>query len=102
MHSTKVSTYIQNCYSYALVQNKDDEVGTERALRNITSRVLAIIEVVLNGCQCFEDPYRKYAAFPYGKPSQGAELLGEIAEIFEKHPLNAYALKGNLSSIPNE
>ena len=39
VHSTKVSTYSQNCYSYALVQNKDDKVGTERALRNIISRV---------------------------------------------------------------
>ena len=32
--STKVSTYIQKCYSYALAQNKDDTVGTETAMVN--------------------------------------------------------------------
>ena len=64
---------MQKCYSYALAQNKEDKVGPERALRNITPRVFDDHRGCGEWCQILEDAHRKHGGLPYGKPLQGAE-----------------------------
>ena len=101
--SSKVISYLQECFSYTIKQHKNDLVFTKASAQNIVPHCFGDREKC-NEKWCsgkFEASY-KHKSLPYGRDLCGEKLKKDLNRFFEKHAKNADALSPNGSTCANE
>ena len=98
--STCVIRYlVDKCFSYALLQNKDDTDGLVQSLNNIVPHVFGCHENCGSWCKhnLKQDGYF-YKYLPNGRPLQGTELRQALVELFTSLSENAEKISACASS----
>ena len=98
----KVITYLQKCFSYAIMQNENNHEKTRDALLSIVPHVFGQHDRCGDWCRFLSDPKRGYKNLPYKKCLSGSQLRQALDKIFAKQAQNASQLCSNSTSNPNE
>ncbi|XP_063436607.1 uncharacterized protein LOC134718035 [Mytilus trossulus] len=80
--STRVIQYFQKCFSYAVIQNKDNASGLKDALQAIVEHAFGNHVKCGNWCKAGNVDYT-YKSLPHGKPFENESLYVDLSVIFK-------------------
>lgn len=100
---SRVISYIQRCFVFALGQNKGDPIGTGKAIENIVPHVFGVHGGCDDTwCKFKQDATHEYTDLPHGKCLQGDDLREALSRLFSSLAANSEKLCYNSSSNANE
>ena len=81
--TTTVITYLVNkCFSYALMQNKNEPENLKKAIENIVPHVFDNHKTCGTWCRFRKNPKCTYTFLPNGKALTGELLYNDLVEVF--------------------
>ena len=101
--SSKVISYLQKCFPYAVKQHKNDLVLTKANIQKIIPNCFEDqVKCDEKWCRGNFDASYKHNLLPYGKHLCGKELKKDRNRVIEKHAKNADTLSPSLSGSISE
>lgn len=102
--TSKVIKYLQRCFMYAIVQNRNNSSDVKNAILNITDHVFGKHNNCGNWCKFRTKPFpeSRYPSLPRGECLSGIELEHAIRNIFFRYSNHSEKLAPCASTQPNE